>query len=258
MLIRRLKNDLLNEKTVRFDGERKGRTLRKGTTVNRYLQLLSKILEMAFEEGLIEVNPMRRVPLEPEGEGRERYLTSDEEARLLSQLTGRLAHLYAPVVVGIDTGMRVNSELLSLQFEHCNFSSSPMFFNITGRDIEVLPDHLLVVKSKNRRPRTIPMTERVRLELLKVILDRTTGPVFCSMRTRVNYISLKKGFKRACELAKIPHGQNTPGGLTFHDLRRTFATRLAERGVDKSVRMALLGQSSLRWSEGTAMPHRRP
>jgi site-specific recombinase XerD len=126
MLIRRLKNDLLNEKTVRFDAERKGRTLRKGTTVNRYLQLLSKILEMTFEEGLIDVNPMRRVPLEPEGEGRERYLTSDEEAHLLSQLTGRLAHLYAPVVVDIDTGMRVNRELLSLQVEHCNFGSSLM------------------------------------------------------------------------------------------------------------------------------------
>lgn len=36
-----------------------------------------------------------------------------------------------------------------------------------------------------------------------------------------------------------------PGGITFHDLRRTFVTRLAERGVDESVRMAPLGQSSI-------------
>lgn len=62
MLIRRLKNDLLGERTKR-------KALRKGTTVNRYLQLLSKIFEMAFEEGLVDPNPMRRVPLEPEGEG---------------------------------------------------------------------------------------------------------------------------------------------------------------------------------------------
>jgi integrase len=88
MLIRRLKNELLGERT-----NRKAR--RKGTTVNRYLQLLSKIFEMAFEEGLVDLNPMRRVPLEPEGEGRERYLTHEEEKRLLPVLTGRLAHLRA-------------------------------------------------------------------------------------------------------------------------------------------------------------------
>lgn len=81
MLIRRLKNDLLGEKTNR-------KALRRGTTVNRYLQLLSKIFEMAFEEGLIDLNPMRRVPLEPEGEGRERYLTHEEEKRLLPVFTG--------------------------------------------------------------------------------------------------------------------------------------------------------------------------
>jgi integrase len=246
MMIRRLKNELLSEKTNRFQGETKEHTLRKGTTVNRYLQLLSKILEMAFEESLIDQNPMRRVPLETEGEGRERYLTFEEEKRLLPQLTGRLAHLYAPIVVDIDTGMRVNSELLRLQIEHCNFGVSPMFFNINGRDIEVKPNHLLVVKSKNKRPRTIPMTDRVRHELLNVIQDRTRGPVFCNARTGVSYTTLKKGFKSACLAAGIPCGQNMPGGITPHDLRHTFATRLAEKGVDESVRMALLGQSSVK------------
>jgi len=122
----------------------------------------------------------------------------------------------------------------------------PIFFNINGRDVEVLPDHLLVEKSKNRRPRTIPMTPRVRTELLRVIQGRTDGPVFSSARTGVNLKEIKKAFKTACKLAGIPYGQSTPGGITFHDLRHTFATRLAERGVDESVRMALLGQSSLK------------
>ena len=187
---------------------------------------------------------MRRVPLESEGEGRERYLTYDEEARLLPVLQGRIAHLRCPVIVAVDTGMREITELLSLLIEHCNFGDSPVFFNIRGRDVEVLPGHLLVVKSKNKRPRTIPMTARVRSELLAVIQGRTQGPVFLSARTGVNLVTIKKGFKRACELANIPHGQNRPGGLTFHDLRHTFATRLAEREVGETQRLALLGQSS--------------
>ena len=244
MMVRRLKNELLGEKTRRFDGESKERTPRKGATVNRFLQLLSKIFELAFEEGYVDANPVRRVPLESEGEGRERYLTYEEEERLLPQLRGRLAHLHAPVVMALDTGMRKVTELLRLRVEHVNFGDAPVFFNISGRDVEVPPGHLLVVKSKNKRPRTIPMTARVRSELLRVIQSRTEGPVFTSARTGVNLVTIKKGFKRACELAGIPHGQNRPGGLTFHDLRHTFATRLAERGVGETQRLALLGQSS--------------
>jgi integrase len=76
------------------------------------------------------------------------------------------------------TGMRKISELLRLRVEHCNFGAVPVFFNINGRDVEVLPDHLLVEKSENRRPRTIPMTPRARAELLRVIQGRTEGPVF--------------------------------------------------------------------------------
>ncbi len=78
--------------------------------------------------------------------------------------------------------------------------------------------------------------------MLRVIQGRTERPVFSSARTGVNLVEIKKGFKRAGELAGIPHGQSTPGRITFHDLRHTFATRLAERGVDETARMALLGQ----------------
>ena len=234
---------LLAGKTRRLDSEGE-QTVRKGSTVNRYLQLLPKIFELAFEEGYVDTNPVRRVPLESEGEGRERYLTYEEEERLIPVLEGRLTHLRCPVIVAVDTGMRKVTELLRLQIEHINFGDSPVFFGIGSKDVEVLPNHLLVVKSKNKRPRTIPMTPRVRAELLAVIQDRTEGPVFSSARTGVNLVEIKKGFRRACELAGIPHGQSTPGGLTFHDLRDTFATRLAERGVGETARMALLGQSS--------------
>jgi integrase len=178
--VRKLKTDLLGAETVRH-------TPRKGTTVNRYLMLLSKIMQMAFEEGLIDSNPVRRVPKEPEGEGRKRFLTYEEEEKLLPQMTGRQAYLYAPVIVGIDAGLRFYSELLKLEVPHCNFGAHSVFFKINGQDIEVKPNRLLVVKSKNRKPRCVPMTERVREVLKEVIQDRTEGLIFASHRTGVSY-----------------------------------------------------------------------
>jgi hypothetical protein len=43
---------------------------------------------MAFEEGLIDLNPMRRAPLEPEGDGRERYLTHEEKKETAARAYG--------------------------------------------------------------------------------------------------------------------------------------------------------------------------
>ena len=67
-------------------------------------------------------------------------------------------------------------------------------------------------------------------------------------RTGVNQTELKKGFRKACELAGIPYGLNTQGGVTPHTMRHTFATRLAERGTHDVTIMRLLGNSSLKMS----------
>lgn len=241
MLIRRLKGELMA-------GVTRSGTPRRGSTFNRYRSLLSKIMEMAFEEGLIDVNPVRRVPKEAEGAGRERYLTHEEEERLLPTFTGKLAHLYSPVVINIDTGLRVYSELLMLEVQHVNLSSESRFFQVGGRDIELRPGHLLVAKSKNGKPRTVPLTARARAELVKLIQDRTEGFVFASHRTGVNFTSLRDGFMKACELAGIPYGLHTPNGITLHSLRHTFATRLQDKNIHPYTIMALMGHSSAKMS----------
>lgn len=240
LLIRKFKAEVLSGKT------QKG-TLRRGTTWNRYRSLLSKTFEIAFEEELVDLNPVRRVPKEPDDGARDRYLTYEEEARLLPVLKGsKLSHLYSPVVIDIDTGLRIYSELLKLEIQHVNLTNESRFFQVNGKDIELRPNHLLVVKSKSRKPRTVPLTERARKEFVRVIQGRTVGYVFESHRTGVSYASFEGGFKKACQLAKIPHGQSTPNGITLHTLRHTFATRLQERGVHPYTIMALMGHSSVK------------
>lgn len=201
---------------------------------------------MAVDNGLINFNPVSRVRKFREGEGRERFLTRDEESRLLNQLVDSRAYLRPVIILAIHTGL-IKSELLSLKFEHCNLTQKEVFFGLTGRDVLIPANHLPVEKSKNGKPRVVPINSVVKAEIEKLRQDAKAGEyVFTSDRTGAGYQEIKKGFKKACEEANIPHGQLTPGGLTFHDLRHTFATRLREAGVHEIDICQLMGHSSIK------------
>ena len=119
--LRKIPPMLIEEFKISMKGKTTQRgTDRKGVTVNRYLQLLSKVFSMAYDNGLVDSNPCKRVLKEKEGGRRERYLTHQEEGRLMEVLKGDLSHLAPAVTLALRTGMR-KAELLGLRFEHINF-----------------------------------------------------------------------------------------------------------------------------------------
>ncbi|HKU76901.1 MAG TPA: tyrosine-type recombinase/integrase, partial [Pyrinomonadaceae bacterium] len=64
---------------------------------------------------------------------------------------------------------------------------------------------------------------------------------FPSNKTKEQIKEVKKGFAGACRKAGIPYGLGVRGGITFHNLRHWFSTRLEDLGVSKTVRRDLLG-----------------
>ena len=178
---------------------------------------------MAFDNELIDSNPMRRVRLLKESPSRERFITSDEEKRLFAQLTGRRDHIHSVVTIALNTGMR-RGEILRLRWEHVNF---------IGRSI-------FIAKSKTGRTRTIPMNDIVFAELKTLKQDAEPKDfVFSNARTGVNIDSIKTGWRNACEDAGLVN-------LRFHDTRHTFATRLRANGVHEWDIRDLLGHTSVR------------
>lgn len=57
--------------------------------MNRYIYLLSAVFSHAIEEEIMSENPCARIEDEPEKE-RERYLTTDEQDRMLKVMVGEL------------------------------------------------------------------------------------------------------------------------------------------------------------------------
>ena len=226
MLIEKYKEQRLNTNTLH-------KRRRSPATVNRELQVLSKVFSMAYDNGLVETNPMRRVHKLREAPARERYLTDEEEKRLFAILVGRRAHIRPIVVVALHTGMR-QGEILGLTWENVDFEQKTIF----------------VAHTKTGRPRKLPMSEPVEAELRSLKQDAALHEhVFSYARTGLKLTTFRHAWEGACTAARIY-------GLRFHDLRHTFATRLRARGVHEMDIMSLLGHTTLQMTSrySHAMP----
>lgn len=236
----------LESKTVRKEVLRNGKKVNKErspTTVNKEVTLLSSIFRMAIGEEVTTKNPCANLPKStrariPARRKRNRRLSPDEERRLFDVgLQGRRGHLYDIAEVALLTGMR-KGELLRLEPEHINFGTAVKTFVINREKISVPPNWLIITKSKNRKPRVIPMSRRVRQKLEALCTDATCGKyVFTSARTGGKITDIKRGWKSACEAAGIDD-------LCFHDLRHEWTSRAADLGARDHDRRDILGHSS--------------
>jgi integrase len=217
--------------------------LRSGSTVNRYIALLSGVCKRAIKEEFMSANPCSQIDEEPEN-SRARYLTHEEQTRLFAVLKDDLAFLEAPITVSLGTGMRKVIELLKLKVGHLNFGSHPVFFPIRGGSAEIPPNWLIVVQGKGKKYRLIPMNSQVRDTLSSLCRHRASDElVFDKNANEVNDYALRWGFEEACTRSEIAFGETVPGGIIWHDLRRTFATRLRANGVHEYDISDLLGHS---------------
>src|SRR5882672_2043418 len=226
MLIEQYKQLRLKTKTLH-------KRERSPATVNRELQVLSKVFSMAYDNGLVETNPMRRVHKLGEAPARERYLTDDEEKRLFEILVGRRAHIRPIVVVALQTGMR-QGEILGMTWENVDFEQKTIY----------------IAHTKTGRPRRLPMSKPVEVELRSLKQDASSEEhVFSYARTGLKLTTFRHAWEGACSAAKI-------SGLRFHDLRHTFATRLRGKGVYEMDIMTLLGHTTLQMTSpySHAMP----
>ncbi len=165
-------------------------------------------------------NPVKKISMEKENNGRDRWLTEDEEKRLLEEASEWLREIIA---FALNTGMRLG-EILSL----------------TWKAVDLNRRTATIFKSKNGERRTIPLNEMAS-EVLKgraKVRSRKTDLVFFNENHAVyDYSNPEKAFRSALDKAKIQD-------FRFHDLRHCFATKLVQRGVDLYKVQLLLGHQT--------------
>ncbi len=191
----------------------------KPVTVNRAVAILSKILSLAVDSELLDANPCRKVKKFKVSNERVRYLSDDEESRLLAELDDCL-WVKNIVIFALHTGMRRGE-----------------IFNLQWFDVDLERNVLRIPQSKSGKPRFVPVNPVVR-ELLEG-LPKSSGYVFPSPRTGGRISDVKGQFCPAVDRAKIID-------FRFHDLRHTAATRMIEAGADIVTVKEILGHADIR------------
>jgi len=205
-------------------------------SVNRHLATLKKAFNLAVREWeWCQRNPVLSVSMERESNGRDRWLTVEEEGRVLAACGPWLREI---VQFALGTGMRMG-EILSLSW----------------RGVDLTRRTVMLFHSKNGERRTIPMNQTM-LSLIKAkkeeahLIKQPTGNVIqlnaenpsdlvfrSKAGTSIESGHLRRSFRLALKKAGIDD-------FHFHDLRHTFATRLVQAGIELYKVQRLLGQKS--------------
>lgn len=199
--------------------------------VNRELSLLRYAFKIAIGEGWLHKNPfVGPKPLIHTADEvkRSRVLERDEEVRLLEACQGLRSHLRPIIICAIDTGMR-RGEIFKLKWGDLDWSGDALSIS-EGKAVKVQE-----FNTKTLRARSVPITKRLKAELQSLWekSDKSTDALVFGITNNIS-----KSFDTACRLAAIED-------LRFHDLRRTFGTRLAKSGVPIHEISRLLGHTNL-------------
>jgi integrase len=201
----------------------------KPATAARELSVMSAALGYAFKNGKLVDRPFVELP--PKSEGRDRWLTRSEAARLLwesrrdPQARG---HLPLFILLALATGARPTA-LFELRWTQIDFDRGIVNLNQPGRQ-----------QTNKRRP-VIPLPRRLRWFLLRAH-SRASSPYVLSFHGR-QIGSVKKAFRRARDRAGLG-----PDVIPY-TLRHTCGTWAAQAGVDLWLIGGWLGHTQQRTTE---------
>ncbi len=197
--------DIRDFRAERLAKPTKAKKQRSIAAVNRELEKLRRLLNIAEREGWLLRNPMRGgdplISIADERK-RERILTRDEELRLLTACENRYQkHLRPILICALDTGMR-RGEIFGLKWSDVDFEERVMTIR--------------AFNTKTMKERQVSLTTRLAIELEKIWEEspKVKDELVFGFTNNV-----KNSFTSVRTKANLPD-------IRFHDLRHTAATRL--------------------------------
>lgn len=201
-------------------------------TVNVRIRQLKTFFSVLQNEEIIDKNPAKGIKLLRVDEDSFKPLTEDEIQRLLSvpnvEEYAQFRDLVA-IYLTLDTGIRT-SELFSLEFSDVDFKSRAIY----------LPGG----KTKNRKPRVLPLSNQVIRLLMELITEvranfETTYVFTSNFGEKYNPTS----FRKRIHTYKTKAGIDKP--LSAHSLRHQFCRDYILNGGDLFTLQRIAGHADI-------------
>lgn len=201
-----------------------------GSTINQRLSLLSVLFDFAADDMGIDDLQKPRIKRQKPSPRRTKRYSHDEEQRAIkwclehSPVQPRLSIMADLIPFLADTGFRL-SEALSLEYKRVDF-------NINS---------IAVLVTKSKKPKAIPMTDRVRTILLSRKAQGGQMPFgeLDSNQADKLWVKIRKAIGLADDKEAV-----------LHSFRHTTASRLADAGVNPFAIMKMLGHSNIQTTQG--------
>jgi integrase len=202
-------------------------------TVRLDLKLVRSVLSTARRHGLILHNPAEAVDLPlVKSQGRDVFTPREVEALL----SGASADWKTAVLLGYYVGARLG-DVVSLTWASVDLAEGVIFYNQgkTGARVEVpihpeLEEHLLKIAGDNPTGFLCP-----KLGQVKISGRRGLSRQFADLMAKVGLD------QRQIQLSKSRKFSQ----LSYHSLRHSFSSTLANAGISADVRMKLTGHKSI-------------
>jgi integrase len=192
-------------------------------TVSKELGVLKAAFRCAIRWGWIGHSPFFGIVLNQEGTARVRWLSEDEETRLLGNCKLLLRDI---VIVGLDTGLRPGN-LVGL---HCAW-------------VQLAEGRLVIPRQQTKTkklPLTIPLTRRAAEILRRYLNHADSAHLFVS---EAGHPYPCATVNRALHRAAVATGLCD---ICLYTLRHTFVSRLVQAGVSLPEVAALAGHQDIR------------
>ncbi|MEM1085957.1 MAG: tyrosine-type recombinase/integrase [Verrucomicrobiota bacterium] len=206
-----------------------GRTI-SAATANMCLSVLRRVLQSAVVAGQMQTNPAAAVRPLPEDDSTERAPFDLEEVRAMLNHPETSEEWRGMIILGAHTGLR-SGDIAGLEPIH-----------LDGSRLLIRPKKTKRKAKKKGKTLVVPLSK----EALKW-LKSSKAPWFPTISS-VAPSTRSSQFRAIMKRAGVPHMVTLPGGIeatrSFHSLRHTFSTWLAEEDIAPDIRQRLTGHAS--------------